>query len=643
MLVNGPDRGLGRPRATGWSASTSRSATRPPCAGSHSGSPPRPGGGWTTRDLRSTPGCPAACGCTPCCRRSSPAGTAAQPAGACAAATFTLGRARGDRARWLPGSTGVAARSWSRRGWRSSSPVAPAPARRPCWRACSPWCPPPSAWSWSRTPASSRRSTRTSSGSRRGCPTPRARALSTCAMLVRQALRMRPDRLVVGEVRGAEVVELLAALNTGHDGGCGTVHAIGRRRPPGPARGAGGWPPGCRELRCTASSAAGVQAVVHLERPGGARTGRPRDRLPAPRRRRAGPGRPRAAGRRGRTAGRGPRGRSPVGAARRIGDRVSGAACAAVGLAAAAGSCSRPTRRSCCAGCRPRSPHPRVGSRCARRRGRCRLLPHCWAGAVAGSARAGSSSGRRDPGRDPDRRGSTATAVGRRHGGPLAVDLVTAPRRRAARWRRSRGPPSSAPAVRRFTSVAAAARSPATDPAARAADGRRRRRVRAARGPRRGRGRSPTRPAPVWPACHQAGRDRRAADAVRRELDAALAGPRATAALLSMLPVAGVLMGSALGADPVAFLVSVRRRPGHPAGRDAVDRRRGGLDRGDRPSGRWTVTAGAAAVGLALLAGLLVPQPRGRCRPVGPAGAPGRSPGATAPRLGRSAGLAGCA
>jgi pilus assembly protein CpaF len=43
--------------------------------------------------------------------------------------------------------------------------------------------------------------------------------------LVRQALRMRPDRLVVGEVRGAEVVDLLAAMNTGHEGGCGTVHA----------------------------------------------------------------------------------------------------------------------------------------------------------------------------------------------------------------------------------------------------------------------------------------------------------------------------------------------------------------------------------------------------------------------------------
>ncbi|PVG82416.1 pilus assembly protein CpaF [Nocardioides gansuensis] len=47
----------------------------------------------------------------------------------------------------------------------------------------------------------------------------------TLRTLVRQALRMRPDRLVVGEVRGAEVVEMLAALNTGHAGGCGTLHA----------------------------------------------------------------------------------------------------------------------------------------------------------------------------------------------------------------------------------------------------------------------------------------------------------------------------------------------------------------------------------------------------------------------------------
>jgi pilus assembly protein CpaF len=50
--------------------------------------------------------------------------------------------------------------------------------------------------------------------------------------LVRQALRMRPDRVVVGEVRGAEVLDLLAALNTGHEGGCGTVHANSARDVP---------------------------------------------------------------------------------------------------------------------------------------------------------------------------------------------------------------------------------------------------------------------------------------------------------------------------------------------------------------------------------------------------------------------------
>ncbi|WKD62188.1 Putative conjugal transfer protein [Corynebacterium ciconiae DSM 44920] len=47
----------------------------------------------------------------------------------------------------------------------------------------------------------------------------------TLAHLLRQALRMRPDRIVVGEIRGAEIVDLLAALNTGHEGGAGTIHA----------------------------------------------------------------------------------------------------------------------------------------------------------------------------------------------------------------------------------------------------------------------------------------------------------------------------------------------------------------------------------------------------------------------------------
>jgi pilus assembly protein CpaF len=47
------------------------------------------------------------------------------------------------------------------------------------------------------------------------------------ATLVRNAMRMRPDRLVVGEVRGVEVADLLQAMNTGHDGSATTVHANG--------------------------------------------------------------------------------------------------------------------------------------------------------------------------------------------------------------------------------------------------------------------------------------------------------------------------------------------------------------------------------------------------------------------------------
>lgn len=85
------------------------------------------------------------------------------------------------------------------------------------------------------------------------------------SVLVRQALRMRPDRLVVGEVRGREVVDLLAALNTGHDGGASTVHA--NRAEQVPARfEALGVAAGLPRDALHSQLAAAVEAVLHLRR-----------------------------------------------------------------------------------------------------------------------------------------------------------------------------------------------------------------------------------------------------------------------------------------------------------------------------------------------------------------------------------------
>jgi pilus assembly protein CpaF len=88
--------------------------------------------------------------------------------------------------------------------------------------------------------------------------------------LVRQALRMRPDRLVVGEVRGPEVTDLLAALNTGHDGGCGTLHA--NRPAEVPARlEALGVAAGLGRTAVHSQAAAALALVVHLRRTSGGR------------------------------------------------------------------------------------------------------------------------------------------------------------------------------------------------------------------------------------------------------------------------------------------------------------------------------------------------------------------------------------
>ncbi|ORT59226.1 TadA family conjugal transfer-associated ATPase [Streptomyces sp. CB03238] len=83
--------------------------------------------------------------------------------------------------------------------------------------------------------------------------------------LVRQALRMRPDRLVVGEVRGSEVTDLLAALNTGHEGGCGTVHANTAADVPARLE-ALGTAAGLDRAALHSQVAAGLSVVVHLAR-----------------------------------------------------------------------------------------------------------------------------------------------------------------------------------------------------------------------------------------------------------------------------------------------------------------------------------------------------------------------------------------
>ncbi|MGB6005836.1 MAG: TadA family conjugal transfer-associated ATPase [Ornithinimicrobium sp.] len=109
----------------------------------------------------------------------------------------------------------------------------------------------------------------------------------TLATVLRQSLRMRPDRIVLGEARGAEVRELLTAMNTGHEGGCGTIHAnsaadiVSRFEALGALA---GLSPQAVHTQVVSA----VQVVLHLSRVGGQRRlteiallGRARDRVEA--------------------------------------------------------------------------------------------------------------------------------------------------------------------------------------------------------------------------------------------------------------------------------------------------------------------------------------------------------------------------
>ncbi|MHA7176749.1 TadA family conjugal transfer-associated ATPase [Arthrobacter sp. Sr24] len=90
------------------------------------------------------------------------------------------------------------------------------------------------------------------------------------AELVRQALRMNPGRLIVGECRGREVRELLMALNTGHSGGGGTIHANGAHDVPARLAALGALA-GMSQEAVFLQGASALDAVIHIERHHGRR------------------------------------------------------------------------------------------------------------------------------------------------------------------------------------------------------------------------------------------------------------------------------------------------------------------------------------------------------------------------------------
>ncbi|PMM20434.1 pilus assembly protein CpaF [Vibrio breoganii] len=85
--------------------------------------------------------------------------------------------------------------------------------------------------------------------------------------LVKNSLRMRPDRIVIGEVRGSEAVDMLAAMNTGHDGSLATIHANTPRDALSRVENMfamAGWNMSAKNLRSQIASA--IHMVVQMER-----------------------------------------------------------------------------------------------------------------------------------------------------------------------------------------------------------------------------------------------------------------------------------------------------------------------------------------------------------------------------------------
>ena len=90
------------------------------------------------------------------------------------------------------------------------------------------------------------------------------------AALIREALRMRPDRLVVGECRGAEIAALLMALNTGHAGGAGTIHANSLADVPARLEALGALA-GLSVAALSRQAVSAIDVVIHLEKVDGLR------------------------------------------------------------------------------------------------------------------------------------------------------------------------------------------------------------------------------------------------------------------------------------------------------------------------------------------------------------------------------------
>ena len=252
VLVNGPDRGLRRPGRRAAADRRPLRRRRRRAAPRAAAGRRRPGAGSTTR----TPYVDAPAGRRhPLPRRpraAVPARHRAVAAGAPGAGLHARGAGRAP-APSTPTAPVLLGGS-STPGWRSWSAAAPDGQDHVAVGAALAGRPRPSGSSSSRTPASCGPTTRTSSASRPGRPTSRAPARSPMrdARPAGPADAARP----AGRRRGAaerRCVDLLAALNTGHEGGCGTVHANSARDVPARHRGARRWPRACRRRRCTAS------------------------------------------------------------------------------------------------------------------------------------------------------------------------------------------------------------------------------------------------------------------------------------------------------------------------------------------------------------------------------------------------------